>query len=73
VQEAKAAFVAWLSLMADVEEGHKSATLAHPGNISYRLGRAVRFDATKECFEDEEANRFLKREYRAPYVVPEDI
>jgi predicted dehydrogenase len=60
---------------ADIEEGHKSALLAHLGNISYRLGgRALRFDARKEAFVgDREACGLLKREYRAPYVVPERV
>jgi len=60
---------------ADIEEGHKSALLAHLGNISYRLGgRALRFDAKRETFTgDREACGLLKREYRAPYVVPERV
>ena len=60
-------------LTCDVEEGHRSSALAHLANISYRLGRELRFDGARESFEgDAEANRLLRREtYRAPYVVPD--
>ena len=60
-------------LTCDVEEGHRSSCLAHLGNISYRLGREVRFDGPKEKFVgDEDANRMLRRTtYREPYVVPD--
>jgi predicted dehydrogenase len=59
---------------ADVEEGHKSTRLCHLGNIAFRTGRAIRFDAkTERCFDDAEANRLLGRSYRKPFVVPEKI
>ncbi len=60
---------------ADIEEGHRSALLAHLGNISYRLGgRKLHFDAKTETFVgDKKANAMLKREYREPYVVPERV
>jgi predicted dehydrogenase len=59
---------------APVETGHLSSALAHLGNIGYRLGRTLEFDPEKERFvADEEANRMLTRNYRAPYVVPERV
>jgi predicted dehydrogenase len=59
---------------ADIEEGHKSTRLCHLGNIAYRTGRAVRFDApTETCVGDAEANRLLGRSYRAPFVVPATV
>jgi predicted dehydrogenase len=60
---------------ADVEEGHISAALCHMANISYRLGdRKLVFDSAKEAFaDDNEANRYLKRTYRAPWVMPESV
>jgi predicted dehydrogenase len=59
-------------LNCDIEEGHRSSVLAHIGNISYRLGRELRFDGATERFVgDEEANAMLKDTYRAPFVVPD--
>jgi predicted dehydrogenase len=60
---------------ADVEEGHISAALCHMANISYRLGdRKLVFDSEKEAFvADTEANQYLKRTYRKPWVVPENV
>ena len=50
------------------------ADLPHLANIAYRTGRMVRFDPQKERFiGDEEANRLLTRNYRAPYLVPEKV
>jgi hypothetical protein len=60
------------SLMAPLDEGHLSTTLCHLGNISYRLGRSVKFDGATERFVgDEEADRLLGRTYRAPYLLPD--
>ena len=60
-------------LTADVEVGATSVVLVHLANISYRLGRALKFDAATQSFPgDTEANAMRTRpEYRAPYVVPE--
>jgi predicted dehydrogenase len=62
------------TLNAEIEEGHFSTALAHLANISYRVGRTLTFDPKTETFPgDTEANAFLGREYRAPYVVPEKV
>jgi predicted dehydrogenase len=60
---------------ADVEQGHYSALLCHLANISYRTGnRKLAFDPKTETFVDApEANQYLKRTYRAPWVVPEVV
>lgn len=60
-------------LTCDIEEGHRSSALAHLGNISYLLDRELMFDGRTERFvDDDDANELLKRkEYRAPYVVPD--
>ncbi len=56
---------------ADVEEGHYSALLCHLGNISYRLGRRLKFDPKTETFiGDAEANKLLTRTYRKPWEMP---
>lgn len=59
-----------------VQTGHLSSSLAHLGNISYRLGRQLQFDPVAERFIGEgetEANSMLSRDYRAPYILPEVI
>ena len=60
---------------ADIEEGHKSATLVHLGNIAYRLGgRTLRFDGKTERFVgDAEANGLIKRDYRSKFAVPDVV
>ncbi|MFB3830142.1 MAG: Gfo/Idh/MocA family protein [Bryobacteraceae bacterium] len=58
-------------LNAPVSEGAISTVLVHLANISYRLGRTLRFDPkTLTCPGDAEANRMFTRNYRAPYIVP---
>jgi len=61
-------------LTADVFEGHLSSALCHMGNVSYRLGRKLIFDPKTERFvNDDEANTYLTRVYREPFVVPETV
>jgi predicted dehydrogenase len=61
-------------LHADVEQGHLSTAVCHLAKISNQLKRSVRFDPKTERFiDDAEANQLLKREYRAPYVVPDQV
>ena len=62
------------SLNAEVAEGAISVVLVHLANISYRVGRTIDFDAqTMTCKGDAEANKYLTRAYRKPYVVPEKV
>jgi predicted dehydrogenase len=59
-------------LTADVEVGATSAALVHMANISYRLGREVKFDSATGSFLGMEPNAMRTRPaYRKPYVVPE--
>lgn len=61
-------------LDCDIAEGHLSASLGHLGNISYRTGRKLSFDPKTEKFiNDKEADSYLTRDYRAPYIMPEKI
>ncbi|MFN4147250.1 MAG: Gfo/Idh/MocA family protein [Runella sp.] len=61
-------------LNGPIETGHLSSSLAHLGNIAYRLGRKLNFDPMTEKFvNDKEANALLTRKYRAPFVVPEKV
>jgi predicted dehydrogenase len=56
---------------APIEEGAISTMLVHLANISYRLGRTLRFDSkTYTCPGDAEATKMFTRNYRAPFVVP---
>ena len=60
------------NLNAGIETGATSADLCHFANISYRVGRKLNWEAaTGTWADDAEANRLMKREYRAPFVVPE--
>jgi predicted dehydrogenase len=57
-----------------IEEAHMSTTLVHLANVSYRLGRALKFDPVREqVINDDEANRMLRGTYRAPFIVPDDV
>jgi len=59
---------------ADIREGFYSCALVHLGNISYRLGRSLEFDPVKMKFINApDANALLTREYRDPFVVPENV
>jgi len=61
-------------LNGPIETGYKSASLAHLGNIAYRLGRTLNFDPVKENFiGDKQANAMLTRKYRAPFIVPDKV
>jgi predicted dehydrogenase len=59
---------------ADVEIGHRSATVCHLGNIARLTGRKLRWDPLKESFPDDaDANRYLDRSRRKPYELPEAV
>ena len=61
-------------LNCDVLEGHLSAALCHLANISYRTGDKLLFDAERERFVGNfGANTLLSRDYRDPWVVPEQV
>jgi hypothetical protein len=61
-------------LNAPIQEAHKSCTLLHLANASYRLGRTLQFDpATEQVTGDDEANKLLRGAYREPFVVPEKV
>ncbi len=56
---------------AGPEVAHLSAGLVHLGEIAYRTGRALRFDAEKETFPDDaEAAEMLSKAYRDPWAPP---
>ncbi|HUV64643.1 MAG TPA: Gfo/Idh/MocA family oxidoreductase [Sedimentisphaerales bacterium] len=60
---------------ADVEVGYQTVLLCHMANISYRVGnQRLEFDPQTQTFTNcDQANKYLKREYRAPWIVPETV
>lgn len=64
----------WQDLAADILEGHMSTAMMHLGNIAYRTGRKLHFNPNSEKFvNDEDADSYLTRDYRPPYVIPASV
>lgn len=62
------------TLHCDILDGHYSSAVPFMANISYRLGRELRFKGDSEKFiNDPEADKMLTRVYRNPYVVPSKV
>jgi len=62
------------ALNCDITEGFYSSALPHLANISYRLGRELKFMSDNERFvTDPEADAMLTRAYRKPYVVNDEV
>jgi predicted dehydrogenase len=60
--------------IADVEIGHRSATICHLGNIARWVGRKLRWDPEREIFPgDDEANSYVDRPRRKPYELPDPV
>jgi predicted dehydrogenase len=58
--------------VADIEQGYISTASCILANNSMQLGRSLSWDAEKQVVVgDAEANKLLRREYRAPYKHPE--
>lgn len=56
---------------ADVEIGHRSATILHLIHITRRLNRPLRWDPVRETFpDDSEATAMLQRPRRAGWELP---
>ncbi len=54
--------------IAPAEAGHRSATVAHLGNIALILGRTIRWDPKREqIIDDPSANRMLSCALRSPW------
>jgi predicted dehydrogenase len=59
---------------ADIEAGHRSATVCHLVNIARWAGRRLQWDPVREEFPgDREANAFLDRERRKGFELPETV
>jgi hypothetical protein len=52
--------------------GHRLSSVGQLGNISLWAGEKLKWDAAAERFTNHpEANRFLTKEYRKPWKLPE--
>ena len=59
---------------ADVETGHRSATVCHLVKIARWTGRRLHWDPAKETFVgDEKANEFLDRPRRKGFELPAEV
>ena len=64
----------WQDLNADIQEGYLSTTLCHLGNIACRLKRSLHFNPNAEKFvNDSEADAYLTKRYRPPFVLPDNV
>ncbi|HWL07993.1 MAG TPA: Gfo/Idh/MocA family oxidoreductase [Planctomicrobium sp.] len=52
-----------------VETGHRTASLCILGNIAQRLKRKFTWDPVTEQSSDDDVNRMLQREFRAPWTL----
>jgi predicted dehydrogenase len=55
--------------IADVEIGHRTATVCNIGNIAYALNRPLKWDPVKEVFDDADANKLTGREMKKEWNV----
>lgn len=53
--------------VADVEIGHRTATVCNAVNIAYELQKPLKWNPKKERFDDDFANLMISRPYRAPW------
>ncbi len=51
------------------EVAHRAMTICQAWTISLRLGRKLKWDPLAERFDNDEANRMLYREPRAPWRI----
>ena len=60
---------------ADIEIGHRSTLLVHYSTISYRLGGAKLMINQEDgtILNNPDADKFWHRDYRSPFVVPENV
>jgi hypothetical protein len=58
--------------VADIEQGYMSTAACILANVSMQVGRSLQWDHAKgQVVGDPEANRLLRRPYRAPWTHPE--
>lgn len=57
------------SLNQEIYSGHVSTVMCHAGNISWRTGQKLRFDAKTEVFDSKEANALVGRQHRQGFEL----
>jgi len=58
--------------ISDIEIGHRSTSICLLGNIAYRTGEQLEWDADQEKIANSEsANELLETDYRDPWKLPE--
>ncbi|MBG86930.1 MAG: dehydrogenase [Verrucomicrobiales bacterium] len=58
------------SLNQEILSGHISSAMCHMGNIAWRTGKRLKFDAKTQTFDDAEANKLVGREHRKGFELP---
>jgi hypothetical protein len=54
--------------VADIEIGHRASVVSHLGNIAYRTGRKIHWNAAREQIRDDpKAAEYLGRQVRKPW------
>ena len=55
---------------ANVETGHYATNIGHLMNISWQVGRSIRWDGERDqVVDDPEANALVMKPYRAPWKL----
>ena len=58
-------------LHCPIQAGAHVATVAQMGNIAFRSGKKLEWDAAKEKFTDEDINKkYMMKEYHNGYKLP---
>jgi predicted dehydrogenase len=58
----------------EIEEGHRTTTLCHLGNICARTGRNLTYDSSAEAIVgDAEAQSMTRRKYRPHWATPKGV
>lgn len=56
--------------ISDIESGHRASSATMLGNVAFRTGRRINWDAANEVvIEDPEANDFVSKTYRTPWAL----
>lgn len=58
------------SLNQEIYSGHISTVMCHAGNIAWRTGKKLRFNAATETFDDAAANNLIGRVHRKGFELP---